>query len=713
MSRLSLLRLVLAPPLLALGLLMVPAVFAQKDEEPRFTLRFSYDRNATAPGDITLRPNVAQEVFVFVESKSDDDEEVTVQMRVGDKAELKAEKLKVPAGKTVLVSFAAAPGGPPPAPKDAVGPIGFVVLDATGKALSNPRARQMKVGRPDLFITKDSGEAFAPTETESAGLSVVLKATDMFAGPAARLVLEVPPERQVGPKKGRYSGFLSRESKTTLKAQNLNPTSSEDLRDYVYVTVDGYKRGLVFRATFPAAGSSALALEQITTATLGLNLPKYSRPTDKLPVTLFADGNIGERDRIDVSVLSGKTKKGDKEVKEYTPVAHFIGPRQTKMKYSPGPGGGVVFDVQATDHTGTLDMSGVFEKTEVMLELRPLDREEKGVPIYKKDPVAATVQEVLFDDTPPAVSFVEATTTAATRTATKVERGRTLRVFVQAASVTPITDVRFFLGKLTAEGKLPGDGKLPPDAVKGKEVELELEIKDKEKPRKVRGWATEYLIPADAKGPIEVTAWATNAVGLSGGATATFEVIDPKDQLSGRVFELDVPIDNLPVLLLDVNGKELKMTRTADGGKYAFTDLEPGVYFVYARRAQTASKAMYRLVVKDREVISNRDLILQLPPVVVKAKEKKEDKKAKKAKIVGQVTEGDRVQAGVPVRLIDTAGRVKTTTTNDDGAFEFTELEKGRYAVVARKSASRTAGRQVVDVGEGEEKLGVAIKLFR
>ena len=56
---------------------------------------------------------------------------------------------------------------------------------------------------------------------------------------------------------------------------------------------------------------------------------------------------------------------------------------------------------------------------------------------------------------------------------------------------------------------------------------------------------------------------------------------------------------------------------------------------------------------------------------------------------------------------------VTTTKTNAEGAYEFKDLPKGKYAVTAAKSASFTTARKDVDLAAGEEKAGVELKLFR
>jgi hypothetical protein len=288
---------------------------------------------------------------------------------------------------------------------------------------------------------------------------------------------------------------------------------------------------------------------------------------------------------------------------------------------------------------------------------------------------------------------------------TNAARGEEIVFRATATSEAPITDVRFVFGKM------PADGKVPLDAKKGVEEGGDPPA-----------WNVAYLVPADARTPLEVTAVATNSLGLSATASVTLDVIDAIPRfatVAGRVFELDVPLDDLPVILLDPSGTEMAVIRSSGGGKFALPNIPPGKYYLYARREQTGAKAMMPIVVgrpsrADLVAVEPRNIELMLTaPAEVRAK--KEEKKAvKKSRIVGSVVEGDRPQAGLTVQLLDATARVvKTAVTDANGDFAFGDLDKGKYALLATKSASRTRARAGVDLGEGETRSVGDLKLFR
>jgi hypothetical protein len=95
-------------------------------------------------------------------------------------------------------------------------------------------------------------------------------------------------------------------------------------------------------------------------------------------------------------------------------------------------------------------------------------------------------------------------------------------------------------------------------------------------------------------------------------------------------------------------------------------------------------------------------------------------KVARKGSIAGVVMEGERPQKELKVDLLDPAGKVLlSTNTADDGSYVFRDLLPGDYRVASVKTVSNTAGmtpragQPALALGEGEEKLGVVIKLWR
>jgi hypothetical protein len=77
--------------------------------------------------------------------------------------------------------------------------------------------------------------------------------------------------------------------------------------------------------------------------------------------------------------------------------------------------------------------------------------------------------------------------------------------------------------------------------------------------------------------------------------------------------------------------------------------------------------------------------------------------KEKLATITGKVVQGERPQRGLTVELYDDKKQlVKTTKTNDQGNFTFTDLGAGSY-VVACQREDNAQDRKVVTVAKGGE----------
>jgi hypothetical protein len=694
------LRLALASLLaLATAGLVSPQAWGQDEKDLKLKLHFSFkDEAAAAKGGVSLRPNVAQEVFVFVENEDDDaDQEVTVQLLAGGAPEL-SQKVTAKKGAKTRVVFEKAP----PAAKALTGTLTFRALNKDGKFNPGLDAR-LQVARPRTYIEPTA--LYTPGDSNRFELTVAPKKDIAPGGPAARFELEVSPENIPGltpgqKKAGRYSGFLPLipGSSLTLDARDLKFDTAKDHKGVIFVTVDGYRRAITADTTFALAGAPTTP-DLFDDPSLSLPLPRYSRPAT-LTLPVHADGNIAWDDRIKIQLAAGKKKdaKEGEDPRLWADVAEVTGPREVKYSYTRGPGGGLLVTPAVSDWKVALDFSGVFDKTEVRLVL--LDKAGKARSLRDGSTRAvsgdAVIQSVVFDDSPPEALEFEAPPKAG-------YKGRDLRVFAKAKdSESGIAEVYFLAGK-------PGEGgKMPPGAVK---VPGEL-VED------TNLYGAWFNISPDAKGPVEVTVVAVNRVGLASTRTLTIPRLDPPPDtasIAGRVFEMDTPVDNLAVVLLDDKGQELAMERTAGGGKFLFTGIEPGSYALFARKEANGFRALRKFTIVGKEQLTGQDLKLEAPPQAVKAPKKEEKKDEKNARIKGAVVEGERPQNGIQVVLTDLEAKkvVGTATTNASGAYEFKDLPKGKYAVTASKSASNTKARKDVELAAGEEKAGVELKLFR
>ncbi|MGL4553197.1 MAG: hypothetical protein ACRC33_18690 [Gemmataceae bacterium] len=711
-------RRALAGFFLVLAVASVQGRYQDDKKEPKDFVKYKVTVAAVKDGPfITLRPNVRQKVYVTVDSPSDKADMLSVLLKAAGEVKASAT-VEVKEGKNE-VRWTPAPAG-----KDAFdGPFEIVLADKDKKALPPRLAPGGKVAEridPAPLLTMSPYEYLTIGDGDKAGpkkLSLKASASDKFVGPSARVVLDIPADRIKGDKKGTFKSFVGKGAPAELVAEPIEDTTGKELVDAYGLDVDGIKRGLLFRVT-TVGGKSAVETDKAGQA--ALLLPRITRPTDKLAVDVLTSGNIYPDDRVVVSVLATPYDAAGDAADKYVPVATFVGPRKVQMRAGVDLDGGLYLEPVTAEHKMTLDLSGIFGRTKVRVgvyDRASFDAEGnlKADAKVRGDTVETT-QVVHVSDTPPKVDELKALRRAGPKGKETEEeskeavRGQTVILRAVVSSESSVTDVKFVIGKL------PADGKLPPDAIPGRLLNEKT------------GWQIEYPVPADAKSPLEVTAVVTNVLGLSASAAVKVDLLDAVPEsaaVSGKVFEMDVPLDNLPVILLDGQGTEVAAVRSA-GGKFTIPNVPPGKYYLFARRDQTGGKAMMPITVSkpsraDLVAVDPKDieLILEVPPEVKpkeKKKEEKKDKEAKKGKISGEVVEGDRFQPGLTVQLIDaTTGKVlKTATTDERGEFAFKDVEKGKYALAVVKSASRT--KAVVtpfDLDAGQEKSVGEMKLFR
>ncbi len=157
--------------------------------------------------------------------------------------------------------------------------------------------------------------------------------------------------------------------------------------------------------------------------------------------------------------------------------------------------------------------------------------------------------------------------------------------------------------------------------------------------------------------------------------------LDPNEQtLSGVV-----------IRLLDAGGQQLAETSTDADGRYEFTGLRPGKYTVV--QEQPAGFFDGGLVVGSTGgLIDVANQIREIPVGSGDISVQNNFCEHPPSEISGNVhvdRNGDGVRSasepwlsGVTLELLDENGqRVATTTTNDQGYYEFTELRQGRYSV--------------------------------
>ena len=173
--------------------------------------------------------------------------------------------------------------------------------------------------------------------------------------------------------------------------------------------------------------------------------------------------------------------------------------------------------------------------------------------------------------------------------------------------------------------------------------------------------------------------------------------------ISGNVSEdtdnddvADAPIEGVEITLLDENGDVVETTTTDADGNYEFTGVEPGDYTVVEQDEATIDEDFVDVFDGDETPEDAADAVDgaqdDMIPVTVDAGENDADNnfvEEQLGTITGNVSldddnddVADTPQEGVTVTLTDQdSGETVTTVTDENGDYEFTELEPGDYTV--------------------------------
>src|SRR5262245_9970363 len=108
-------------------------VRAQEGRPSSLRLLLSFKKDGTIPATaLELRPNVPQEVFVYVQNDGDDDQTVTVKLIGDGKTEFTSSEINAKKKTTTLVTWPAAPavpGAKPAPPQELAGPVTLRMAD--------------------------------------------------------------------------------------------------------------------------------------------------------------------------------------------------------------------------------------------------------------------------------------------------------------------------------------------------------------------------------------------------------------------------------------------------------------------------------------------------------------------------------------------------------------------------------------------------------
>jgi hypothetical protein len=596
------------------GVSLEPYKKAEKEEKPGVPkIEPKVDEKLLLPGsEVSLRPNAEQPVYITVKNPLKQEALLSVKLvhvkangdRIAlgsaDVGKLAPEETKQVTGwKFTPPTGPKAPVGQPPPP-----PVLDTELDGPTHRLEvevfattpgvpvkpgiddKPQSVQpitFRVMQPQEYVkvlTDESNYTYDPDKKK--GLLVIkLNAVPAFAGPECPVALDLRPLVAQGlildQGKGTLKGTLTKAKDTVLLTFDDMKFSGDPPRvGVVDLSVDGYERAHILTLAFDRSGTP----ERVEKTALRLLVDRYVAPADFLKVRLEVD-NPPTTQPITLKVGIDRDRNGTVDETELKPLP--VGDRATHVRMKAEDAALLIKPI-VTPWVRELPIAGL-QGDFALRGTTDIKYKKDGKDVIEALNAAAIVT---IDPTPPLAVVLRAGGVAR-----QVKRGELLSVTATAEEAeSEIVEALFFFGKPLPDGKLPEVPK-----VKG----LIL-------PRDKSGiWmaSAKLEVPAELKGKFDVSVRMTNSVGMSTIQTVRVEVVEPdnkpvKPSIEGIVVEWDRPQSGVAVQLRDATNAVKGQTATDADGKYAFTDLVPGTYRVFAGKP-TGSRGNAVVDLKENE----------------------------------------------------------------------------------------------------------------
>ncbi|HMC66507.1 MAG TPA: hypothetical protein VKI65_16350, partial [Gemmataceae bacterium] len=391
----------LLPLLLASTWLMLPPASARgqpADKQVKiFFSEIANDPNPTITS-LRLRPNTPQQAYLYVRNNTAKPIKAFLEVRAGGiegtivpgsriPIELKGNGLT----SVVLPNPPPPPPGGKPAPPPAWrAPLLVRVLGEKNEPLGEDAEILVRRASDYVEVSKVEFDP-SPKDGKENRLTVEVLAADTFSGPECHVELVLRPDRipalLPGQKKeGTYEGSLSKPGdRLRLVAENLQFADKAKHTGQVYLTIDGYERALLYRATFEAKGSPS-SPARITRSVVRLQPVAAATPSDKTRIGLEID-NV----RAGETAEFGFDRDNDGAFQP-TELTILPGDRRQEIILGPsGPDGAIQFKAVVSDWNPELKTTGIFGKRK--LRVRVLDKDQKAIPFLDAATDDLTLQE--------------------------------------------------------------------------------------------------------------------------------------------------------------------------------------------------------------------------------------------------------------------------------------------------------------------------------
>ena len=525
-------------------------------------LTASPDPTARGLPGVTLRPPQGKTSF-YLQVKNPSDRNRTINVWLNDRRGEIAEApapLTIPAGGTAPIVFGAAVPDLEPGMLEIHPPLSIRVSDVDHPDEAVVLPVPVRLVRPTDLVQVVSAR-FDPAVGGPGGksrLEVRLKAVGPIVGPPCNLELVLPMQRIPGllaAGEGTFRGLLPKPGEElTLFAEDIRLDERSDVAGFVYLSVDGIDRALVFRARFARRGRATPLIVDGQPA-LRLRGEPVAPVAGPYPLTIEVDAPP-EESRI-LLTLGQYATNGIADRFEEAQRVELDGSR-ARFRLNPrGPMGALVLDATVRDPKVQLDVGGIRGQRLVRAEL--LDETDNAV---ASDQFALVIDDRAAADvrflTPPRFGVKNATVA--------------LKVVGRVPS-SGVREVNLFAGRPTGDGKRPAGVTTYPA-----------------RPLDAGRTTWEGTVTlADAKlGPLDLSVEFVAGNGLAQYATTSIGVVEtiPVDPgvVQGVVKEGQLPQPKLEVLAFDEKNVEKGKATTDDLGRFVLKGLAPGKYQIVSGR---------------------------------------------------------------------------------------------------------------------------------
>jgi hypothetical protein len=450
----------------------------------------------------------------------------------------------------------AAPPLPPQLPA-LNGPLELELIDVEKNETITRRRIETDIAAPSEFVAV-TGVQYDPRDGRNR-LSVQLRLRATMPGGPVTARLRLPALSEGGPSfvSGTREGKLPADgSELTLFVNGLT-TTQKNLT--FAIDIDGWQRAFLFDATLDSR--SPTTPNQVDSPAIRPLIAPQVKASPNLEIPVETDNAPPDAKVIvEIGRETGKSFAAEASQKRDTPRNRYLG-------FTTGPEGALLFESAMEDWVVGLDTPRTRGNRQLRLRLLRKDGTE----------LAVTTRSIIIGEQSPAgVQFV--------RPPAKAWKEAPLRLLAQGADpLVGVKEVKFFFGK-------PKDNKLPPgtETASGVLIDQGLGV-----------WGVNLKVPADKKGPTDISVEFVNKLDLSSFATTTIDLTDTDPALSapgtikGTVTEGPAAQADLEVALVNEKGEPKAKTKTNDKGEYLFADLAPGSYRVLATKRLTGRVGGY------------------------------------------------------------------------------------------------------------------------